>query len=175
MANTESFPLRSTGRPNSRVTVQDCIDFYAAHWDPCTLNYGMKRLHAHLSRLLGDKMVRQLKRKEIWDALAGLPWPTCRDCLERLKSILNYAAKPRTPWHHHQATVAPAPIIAKWDNPLEGVVVNLKSKTASTKADQPSPELIHDMTIESEAAYSRSQKLRERESGNLHLHRPRSC
>jgi hypothetical protein len=145
------------------ITVQNCIDFYIVHNDPCTLESTMERLFKHLGRLLGRQVVCKLRRRDIWEVLtANLPWPTARDCLAGLKTVLNYSAKPRKCWRVEIDT--PAPIIDKWDNPLQGLKVNYGNSSRFGgefgKASEPPVELVHDMTVGSDAAWAKAKEMR---------------
>lgn len=143
----------------TRVTVQDCIDFYKTHNDLCT-KQAKERLLGHLGRLLGRRTVCTLRRGDIWEALhPNLPWPTCRDCLVQLKTVLNYAAKPRLSVWAAKGQTPPAPLISKWDNPLLDVTVNVTDHLGC-KMIKPTPELRHDMLNDSEAAFRKAQMMR---------------
>jgi hypothetical protein len=151
-----------------KVTVREVGEFFKKHNETTDFRRFWPRLRL-LMDTFGDVPMEELRRRQVWECFGGntmreqpgsfctewVGWSYLRDSLEAVKRVFGYAVKPRKNW---RTGVASAPLISRYDNPLDGVVVNLRRDTACWKAQAPTKELIFEMTANSEAAWRLAQQ-----------------
>jgi hypothetical protein len=130
------------------VTVRDVCEFWQAHSHSYTKRQDTPRVNK-LREVLGDVQMADLRRKQLWDLYSGRGWSYLRDAMEIVKRVFNFAVKPRAGY----GEPAPAGILTKQDNPLEGVVVNHPKDSSNWKATECPPEFQRQMTDLSEWAW----------------------
>ena len=131
-----------------KITVGDVCDFYEQNHRTTDFNRYWPRIK-RLKQVLGGVPMDELRRKQIWDCFSDKEWSYLRDSLEAVKRVFSYAVKPRV--ERNCETLSP--LLSPFDNPLDGVVVNLKRDSACWKAQTMPPELRYEMVDRSEAAW----------------------
>jgi hypothetical protein len=137
-----------------KVTVRHVCDFFRHNNQTTDFCRFWPRIRL-LMDTVGDVPMEQLRRQQIWECFGNKGWSYLRDSLEAVKRVFGYAVKPRRNW---RTDFTPAPLISRFDNPLDGVVVNLPRDTANWKAQAPTKELIFEMTANSEYAWQLAQQ-----------------
>lgn len=144
-------------------TVADACRLYRKFNRTC--DQGNKNRHiANFEKALGNVPLRKLKRKDIWDHVAKKNWPTRLEALQKIKTVLCNAVKPKKSWCNDVREPLPAPLITKADNCLEGVKVSIQLVQYDPDAAEIVPtreriELEIQMTAGSEPAYQYAHKL----------------
>lgn len=140
------------------LTVADVCDAYLSYREMA--DYGNQNRHLRtLVERIGHVPMCELTRQRVWDVFAEKNWPTRLEALSTVKRAFNFGVKPTVDWSWDEVD-APQPMMSRYDNPLDGVRVNLIPTYVcqNEKRQQQMKELEYLMAEYSDAADEEAQK-----------------